>query len=186
MVDPDRHEPVASIPGSALRTLHRALSHEAGPELAARAVQAAGAATGDLLFESLTSPEAAGVEAEDLRRLPLEEFWDDILEFLSDLGWGSLEHEAIHPGIGALSAPDWIEADPAQSTSGPRCFFASGLLSGLLGGVAGRPIAVLEVECRSAGDDRCRFLFGDEAVLGRVRAGLEAGRELSSTLELLS
>lgn len=186
MADPDPERAVASIPASALRALHRALSHEAGAEAAARALQAAGVATGDMLFESLTSSEAAAIGVEDLRRLPTDEFWEVVCEFLSDLGWGTLDQKAVHPGIASLSAPDWIEADPAQAAPGPRCFFATGMLSGLLGGIAGEPVGVLEVECRSTGDDHCRFLFGGEAALARIRVSLEAGRDLSGTLELLS
>ncbi len=186
MADPDHEAAVASMPGAALRALHRALSHEAGPEAAARGLQAAGAATGALLFDALTSPDAADIGVEHLRQLPVDEFWDDISEFLADLGWGTLQHEPLHPGVDALSAPDWIEADSGQAAPWPTCFFATGMLSGLLEGIAGAAVAVLEVDCRSTGDDRCRFLFGGEPALGRVRTSLESGRDLSGTLELLS
>lgn len=186
MADPDHQGSVASIPGTALRALHRALSHEAGPEAAARGLQTAGAATGTLLFDALTSPEAADIGVEHLRQMSVDEFWDDISEFLADLGWGTLQHETIHPGVGALSALDWIEADSGLAAPGPRCFVATGLISGLLEGIAAQAVAVLEVDCRSAGDDRCRFLFGGEPALGRVRTSLESGRDLAGTLELLS
>jgi hypothetical protein len=49
------------------------------------------------------------------------------------------------------------------------------MLAGFFGSMADAPLAVLEVECRAAGGDRCRFLLGSMAVLGAVHEGITAG-----------
>jgi hypothetical protein len=50
-----------------------------------------------------------------------------------------------------------------------------GTAGGILGRVANAPLAVLEVECRSAGDQRCRFLVGSVDVLNYVYEAMERG-----------
>jgi hypothetical protein len=49
------------------------------------------------------------------------------------------------------------------------------LFAGFFGRVAGRPLAVLEVECRSMGAPRCRFLLGAADVMGHIYDDVERG-----------
>ena len=42
------------------------------------------------------------------------------------------------------------------------------MFADLFGRVAGAPVAVLEVECRSAGAPRCRFLVGNPQVMEQL------------------
>jgi predicted hydrocarbon binding protein len=49
------------------------------------------------------------------------------------------------------------------------------LLAGLLGRVANAPLSVLEVECRSAGHGRCRFLVGSVDVMQYVYEAMARG-----------
>jgi hypothetical protein len=42
------------------------------------------------------------------------------------------------------------------------------MFADFFGRIADHPVAVLEVECRSAGDARCRFLIGSADVMGQV------------------
>ena len=57
----------------------------------------------------------------------------------------------------------------------PSCHVGTGLLAGFFGRVADAPLSVLEVECRSAGANRCRFLIGSVDVLQYVYEAMERG-----------
>lgn len=50
----------------------------------------------------------------------------------------------------------------------PACHISTGMFADLFGRLAGAPVAVLEVECRSAGQERCRFLVGSPEVMNLV------------------
>ncbi|MFW6079658.1 MAG: V4R domain-containing protein, partial [Gemmatimonadota bacterium] len=125
---------------------------------------------------------------DDAAEWPAAEFWRRLADLLARRGWGTLEHEDPHPGVGALDSPDWSEADPSAGAHRPSCFFTTGLLASLLGRIAGddADIGVLEVECRSRGDLRCRFLFGAHAALERVHHAVAAGRDAATALAELA
>ena len=164
-----------AIPAAALTTMRHALEAEVGADGAARAIQQAGNAAGDSFFQLLSSDTEAG-------QLSREAFWMRLNELFAVRGWGQLAHEEIHPGVGALDSVDWAEADLGLETSRPSCFFATGLLANLLGRAAGDEVAVLEVECRSRGDRRCRFLFGAPATLNRVYQDMGSGRDADTSI----
>jgi hypothetical protein len=180
-----------AIPAASLTALRQALIEDVGPEAAARALQQAGFAAGDAIFAMLAGPAAQAhaasdsetdVHADAVARLPGSVFWRRLSDLFASRGWGRLIHEDIHPGVGCLESSDWIEADPAAGASRPSCFFTVGLLANLLGRVAGQPIGVLEVECRSRGDLRCRFLFGGSAAVEPIYAATLEGRTVEESL----
>ena len=49
------------------------------------------------------------------------------------------------------------------------------MFADFFGRVAGAPLAVMEVECRSAGADRCRFLLGSTDVMQAVYEQMSQG-----------
>ena len=49
------------------------------------------------------------------------------------------------------------------------------MFADFFGRIADAPLAVMEVECRTAGDARCRFLMGSTEVLQQVYDGMAAG-----------
>src|SRR5207302_125730 len=71
---------------------------------------------------------------------------------------------------------DWAEADPGSAQT-PMCFFSSGMLADFLGRLSGEPVAVMEVECRSRNDGRCRFLSASPDTLNTVYAQMTEGRD---------
>lgn len=169
-----------AIPGSILRVLRRSLQSEVGPLPTIHALQAAGYRAGEEIFPDLT-------EAARPRRLPdvpEGEFWSVLQAFFLRRGWGRLVHRSPHPAVGILATGDWIEADDGQGDR-PTCAFTSGLLSSLLTEVAGAPIAVLELRCRSRGDGECRFAFGSEAVIHDLYGLLLEGSALDEALARL-
>jgi hypothetical protein len=59
------------------------------------------------------------------------------------------------------------------------------MLSALLSGAAGGPVAVLEVTCRTKGDDRCTFAFGSAATVHDLYGLLLEGQALEAALAAL-
>ena len=74
------------------------------------------------------------------------QFWRRFAELFERRGWGRIGNEAVHPGVGALDAFDWVESNPELLAGRPACHFTSGLLANLLGRVCQDEVAVLEVE----------------------------------------
>jgi hypothetical protein len=183
-----------ALPVASLAAIRRELAIAVGGDTAARALQSAGNAAGAAFFRALAHGFGSGSPAEDpeetarqqLAAVDQAAFWRRFGELFGSRGWGHLAMLAVHPGVSALDATDWVEADPDAGATRPSCFFTTGLLANVLGRVAGEDVAVLEVECRSRGDARCRFLFGGPAALDALFGQLAAGRELEDSLAALS
>ncbi|MEX2465905.1 MAG: 4-vinyl reductase [Gemmatimonadota bacterium] len=118
----------------------------------------------------------------DVSELTTSEFWGSVQRFFGRKGWGTLRHEAAHPGVGLLTSDDWVEASAEETDSEGSCSFSTGFLAGLLSELAKRPVAVLEVTCRTRGDDACRFAFGSEAVVHELYGRLLDGSDLARAL----
>lgn len=164
------------LPPAALTLLRRSIREEVGDLSATRILQNAGFATGEVLYreflEELPGSESdvdPGAEAAaSPRDLDEARFWFSMNRFLGARGWGRIESERVHPGLAVLHAYDWAESDAAGEDDQPGCHFTAGFFSHILSQLAGQAIAVLEVECRSAGDERCSFLYGSEAAVHEV------------------
>ncbi len=165
------------IPAESLLALRRALVRQVGREAADRALQEAGHSAGDALFARL------GNDPDTVGDTPLQTFWERLAGLFRELGWGSVEHQTPHPGVGALEARDWFEVD--ESASRPACPFTTGLMANLLGRAAGGEVAVLQVDCDSSSARCVRFLFGAPAVLDRLYSGLRKGQDVDAGLAAL-
>lgn len=168
-----------ALPAASLAALRRALAAELGGDGAARALQQAGHAAGDAIFERIEARTGPPEET------PHTAFWRGLAAICRSLGWGDLRHEEVHPGVGALEADDWFEARTAPDASRPSCFFTTGVLANVLGQAAGEDVAVLHVECRAAGGSRCRFLFGGRQTMEAVYGDLMAGRDADAAIAAL-
>ncbi|HKJ93740.1 MAG TPA: V4R domain-containing protein [Longimicrobiales bacterium] len=169
------------LPVASLGALRRALTEAVGADAAATALQKAGYAAGDAVFQHL----AGALEGADIADLPLTEYFDRLARVFRQLGWGDMRHEAVHDGIGALHASDWFEPHTVTSATRPSCFFTTGLLANLLGRTAGADVAVLQAECRARGDDHCRFLFGSPDALSAIYGHLADGESVEASLASL-
>jgi hypothetical protein len=87
-------------------------------------------------------------------------------------------------GVLAFDAEAWAESTSEPTSLAPSCHLTCGLLADLLGRVAGHVVAVMEVECRSRGDARCRFLAGAPETLGALYERLAAGEPYRRALGL--
>lgn len=166
-----------AVPVSVFGSLRNELSKEAGTLPTVHALHNAGYKAGT---------EAAGVllgdGKADAAKLGRDTFWVKLADFFTQRGWGTLRHDAQHSAVGILSSVDWAEADEDGSDPDASCFFSTGFLSGLLSELAGGPVAVLEVGCRTRGQDTCSFAFGSEGAIHDLYGQLLEGADLDSAL----
>lgn len=163
------------LPAGALAELRRAIEETATTD-GVRALREAGR-------RLAADTEYAIIQRDGpLSELPLDRFWSALASYFQDCGWGRLEHQDVHEGLGAVVSRDWAEADPNEARAAPGCHISTGLLAEILSRAAGRPVAVMEVDCRSQGDDYCRFLFGSPTILLRVHQKLAHADNLDDAL----
>jgi predicted hydrocarbon binding protein len=144
-------------------------------------LQEAGYAGGAQLFEAFGGwLSAHGAAAPDA--LSLDEFQQLATDFFRECGWGSLAVGDLHEAVATLDSSDWAEAAPDAGMEHPCCHFTSGMFSDFFGRVANAPLAVMEVECRSVGAARCRFLLGSTEVLQHVYDAMAAGSSYDSAV----
>jgi predicted hydrocarbon binding protein len=155
-----------------LLTLRAALFRDLGPN-AATLLQEAGFAGGQALFDAFARwLESTGAPSPDV--LTAAEFGVRANEFFRDTGWGSIELGALAT-VATLDSANWAESDPAFPLEFPGCYYSAGVLADFLGRLAGEPLAVMEVECRSMGGDRCRFLIGSGEIMQAVYDAMGEG-----------
>jgi predicted hydrocarbon binding protein len=159
----------------ALHQLRASLERDGGIQ-AATTLQEAGVAGGEGLFSAFAGwlQTAYGVvQPGDLDATYLP---DALRGFFSDFGWGNIAISDLSPAVMALDSEDWAEASPDQGSQYPSCHLTSGLLADFLGRLGQGSVAVMEVECRTRGDARCRFLVGApeslSALYDRMARGL--------------
>lgn len=161
-----------------LTRILRDAQEETDERLSVGALQRAGYAAGEGVFREFVSGTPGG----DPAALAKDTFWDTVAGFFESRGWGRLSQTRIHPGMGLLTAYDWVETRDARDGT-PGCPISTGILARLLGEVVQGPIAVLQVACPSRGDDACQFLFGHEGAVGRSYDLLMEGVPLDRILE---
>jgi predicted hydrocarbon binding protein len=154
-----------------------------GDSQAAVTLQEAGYAGGTALYESfkawLSERTHIGVE-----ELDVDSFQIRASEFFSEHGWGSLTVGSLSDVVATLDSPDWGECDSNLGAQQPSCHLTTGMFADLFGRLAGAPVAVLEVECRSAGHDRCRFLVGSPDVMDAVYDEMGRGTEYEAAVRM--
>lgn len=164
-----------TIAPASLHRLARDL-REAGGPTAARILHEAGFASGETLAALWRNRVAERTGLDEAGHLDARWFGPLLDQLCVALGWGSLSVSDLGDEAIVLESGDWAEAEPG-SASVPSCHFTAGALAAFLTGQAGAPMAVLEVECRSAGAETCRFLAGSSEMLSLAWDLLTAGRD---------
>jgi predicted hydrocarbon binding protein len=174
---------LVAVSRAALSALRASLLRDAGPA-AAGYFQEAGYAGGAAVFDTFrtwlherghASPESLGVD----------EFAARASEYFHDLGWGSIRLGALRDAVATLDSTDWGEADPTGGLDQPACHLSTGMFADFFGRIADTPLAVMEVECRSAGDARCRFLLGSAEVMERLYESMSEGKAYDAAVEAI-
>lgn len=166
-------------PGT-LRQLHASLAAHA-PDQVVTVLQEVGYAAGAGTYRAFADwlPERAGVARPE--ELDAALLGDVLSEFFGRAGWGTLTMSPVGGSALAVDSPDWAEAEPGTAET-PMCFFSAGMLADFLGRLSDQPVAVMEVECRSRGDGRCRFLSATPEVLEQVYEQMTQGRTYAEAL----
>jgi uncharacterized protein len=174
---------LVAVSRAALSSLRASLLRDAGPA-AAGYLQEAGYAGGAAIFDAFRawlqerghgSPDALGVD----------EFAAHASEYFQDLGWGSIRLGALRDTVATLDSTDWGEVESGGGLDQPGCHLSTGMFADFFGRIAETPLAVMEVECRSAGDTRCRFLLGSAEVMERLYESMAEGKGYEAALEAI-
>ena len=147
-------------PPSPLVALSPAALHRLRDTAGAQVLQEAGYAAGEGAYRSFAGwlPGVAGVD--DPGELAASRLGEVLSRFLSSLGWGTVAVTQLSPAVVAVESADWSEAQPGAGLQYPSCAFSSGFLADFFSRLGDAPLAVMEVECRSRGEARCRWLIG--------------------------
>jgi len=180
MVVSTERRDMLTVTRASLLSLRAALLRS-GDTQAAVTLQEAGYAGGTALFESFRQwlAERTHVGVEDL---DVDAFQHRASEYFSETGWGTLNVGTIEEVVATLDSPDWGECDPNLGAQQPSCHLTTGMFADLFGRLAGAPVAVLEVECRSAGQERCRFLVGSPEVMDAVYEEMGRGKDYEAAV----
>jgi hypothetical protein len=157
-----------------LQTLRASLERDLGANAAAY-LQEAGFVGGTDLFNAFCAWLAESTGVADPGTLDAAHLPGVLTAFFSNLGWGSLSVAPLGDAVLALDSADWAEADPNAGAAYPSCHVTGGLLSAFFGHLGAGMMAVLEVECRSRGEARCRFLAGAPETMHAMYERLSAG-----------
>lgn len=168
----------------ALAALHAALLRDAGPS-GASYLQEAGYAGGERLFSAFRQWLHDRGDG-DPEHLALGIFEARASEFFRLGGWGTLRIGSLRDAIATLDSEDWGEATPTGGLDQPACHFTTGMFADFFGRLADGPLAVFEVECRSAGSPRCRFLVGAPDTMQQVFSSMEQGSGYEEAIASLS
>jgi predicted hydrocarbon binding protein len=175
---------MADIPltPSSLVALSPAALHRLRDTAGARVLQEAGYAAGEAAYRSFAAwlPAVAGVV--DPGELAAERLTDVLGRFFSTLGWGAASVSQLSDAVLALDSADWAEAQPAANLQYPSCAFTSGFLADFFTRLGDAPLAVMEVECRSRGEARCRWLVGSPESLNALYEHLGRGADYLTVL----
>jgi hypothetical protein len=168
-----RSRDLVALSRATFDALRMAVMHDGGVA-GATLLQDAGFAGGESLYESFRGWLREQGE-EDPGALSTDRFGERASEFFAAAGWGSFRLGALDDSVATVDTTDWREADPSTNLGHPGCHLTTGMLAGFFAAAGDAPIAALEVECRSAGNDRCRFLIGAAPVLTHVFEQVEQG-----------
>lgn len=172
-IDLADHDMIA-ISRTTLAALRSILFRDAGPA-AAGALQEAGYAGGEAVYESFRQwlRKQGKAAPEDL---DVDEFQRRASAYFREAGWGSITVGSMSEALATVDSPDWGESDPGANLDQPGCHVTTGMFADFFGRLSDVPLAVLEVECRSTGHERCRFLLGNAELLRSVYDAMEDGR----------
>ncbi len=175
---------LSAIPRASLLTLRTSLVRDLGDGFAT-VLQEAGYAGGESVLAAMRDWCAAnGLGAPET--LAYSQFQVAAIRFFADTGWGTVSLAPLGDAAVAFDSADWAEADPAAAMPYPSCYYTVGVLADLFGRVADGPLQCLEVECRAAGAERCRFLLASPEVIGQVYQRMTQGVAYAEALSELA
>ena len=171
-----------ALPRASLLALRAALIRDTGGSFATY-LQEAGYAGGESVFAAFKSWLVE--RGDDVDALDLAAFQGRAAEFFRAAGWGAVTISPVGDVVAMVDSADWAEADPLSALPYPSCHYTTGMLADFFGRTAAAPLSVLEVECRSSGSDKCRFLVGSSEVMGHLYERMTAGEHYETAAKSL-
>lgn len=168
-----------------LHQLRASLERDAGLQ-AASYLQEAGFAGGEELYAEFTDWLLATKGVEHASDLDVGFLSDTLAEFFAEQGWGALTASPFGPAVMALDSSEWAESAEESRGEFPSCHLTCGLLADFFGRLSEQVVAVMEVECRSRGDARCRFLAGAPETLSTLYDRMAQGTAYADALGVSS
>jgi predicted hydrocarbon binding protein len=182
---PQSHHAGPRIGRRVLHQLRASLERDTGLQ-ASTYLQEAGFAGGEELYADFSEWLLATRGVEHPSELDVEFLSEVLSEFFSDQGWGKLEATPLSASVLALDSAEWAEAAEDGRGEFPSCHLTCGLLADFFGRMSDGLVAVMEVECRSRGDARCRFLAGAPETLSALYDRMAQGSGYAEALGLSS
>ncbi|MBA2627160.1 MAG: hypothetical protein H0U85_04055 [Gemmatimonadales bacterium] len=167
----------------ALQQLRASLERDTGIQAAAY-MQEAGFAGGEELFAAYAAWLAETYDVVRPAELDAQHLSEVLSRFFSECGWGALTVSALGASVLALDSVEWAEAADQAGAEYPSCHLSCGLLADFLGRMSDGAVAVMEVQCRSRNDARCRFLAGAPETLALVYERMAQGIPYEQALGL--
>jgi predicted hydrocarbon binding protein len=184
--DHSRHHPGGLRLGRrVLHQLRSALERDTGLQ-ASTYLQEAGFAGGEEMYAEFREWLLATRGVEEPRDLDAEFLGETLSEFFADQGWGRLEAKPLGDAVLALDSAEWAEAVESGGNEFPSCHLTCGMLADFFGRLSDGLVAVMEVECRSRGDARCRFLAGSPETLSTLYDRMAQGTGYAEALGVTS
>jgi predicted hydrocarbon binding protein len=168
-----------------IHQLRAALERDTGLQ-AASYLQEAGFAGGEELYEEFAAWLRATRGVERPTDLDAQFLNEALSTFFADQGWGALSTQTLGGAVLALDSSEWAEASDEGRGEFPSCHLTCGLLADFFGRLSDGLVAVMEVECRSRGDARCRFLAGAPETLSALYDRMAQGTSYVDALGLRS
>jgi len=168
-----------------LHQLRSALERDTGLQ-ASTYLQEAGFAGGEELYGEFREWLVAARGLEDPHELDAEFLSETLSAFFTDQGWGRLEAAPLGDSVLALDSAEWAESVEAGGGEFPSCHLTCGMLADFFGRLSDGLVAVMEVECRSRGDGRCRFLAGSPETLSTLYDRMAQGAGYAEALGVSS
>jgi predicted hydrocarbon binding protein len=166
-----------------LHQLRAALERDTGLQ-AASYLQEAGFAGGEELFAEFSEWLLATRGVERPAELDAQYLSEVLSQFFSELGWGTRAVQPLGSAVVALDSVEWAEASDEGRGEFPSCHLTCGLLADFFGRLSDGLVAVMEVECRTRGDARCRFLAGAPETLSALYDRMAQGSGYAEALGL--
>ncbi|HUF35114.1 MAG TPA: V4R domain-containing protein [Gemmatimonadales bacterium] len=178
---PRQHPAGLRIGRRVLHQLRASLERDTGLQ-ASSYLQEAGFAGGEELYGEFAEWLLGTRGVERPSELDTRYLSEVLSEFFADQGWGALTATPLGPSVLALDSTEWAEAADEGRGEFPSCHLTCGLLADFFGRLSDGLVAVMEVECRSRGDGRCRFLAGAPETLSALYDRMAQGTGYAEAL----
>ena len=165
----------------ALQQLRASLERGTGIQ-SATYLQEAGFAGGESVYNAFTEWTVTNYRVEKPADLDVQFLGEALSGFFQEFGWGTLVPDQLSGAVISLDSANWAEADGEAQAQYPSCHFTCGLLADFLGRLVGSLVGVMEVECRSRGDEHCRFLAGSPETVHGIYERMNQGQSYQQAL----